>query len=480
MKRDLRRVWSWLLVGAVSLGGSWVYAEEAAPPQTKPADAAPDEAPKEEQPRPERSREGRRGRGRNNGENNNNGAGDSARQFLERFGRFRALDKHEREHETVKTAFRDVVSAPHKSTVRVLSNDKNACLGTIVDAEGYIVTKASEAQGKLSVKLHDNRLYDATLIGVDPKNDVAMLKIEAKDLPTIAWRDANDVPTVGSFLATSGLETLPVAIGVVSVQPRFIAGPRGVLGVMLSQQDGQPGIERVFDDSGAQAAGVKPGDVIVGINGQPVASREELIETIGKFEIEDKVTLKIKRGTEDLELAVRLKARPQSMEMPSDQRKDFQNMLGGPLSERRLGFRLALQHDTVLTPQDCGGPLVDLDGRAVGINIARAGRVNSYALPVSVMLPLVEEMKSGKFAPDPPAVEAKQSLAQRLEALKQSESNLGMKLAELVSSIQKLQETLDAEQLKKAEQEKAATETELGKIKAELEKIQQEKTSLEK
>lgn len=482
MKRDLRRVWSWLLVGAVSLGGHWVYAQEAAPPQDKPADSAPEEAPKEDQPRPERSREGRRGRGRNNGENNGeNSGGDVGRQYLERFGRFRALDKHEREHETVKTAFRDVVSAPHKATVRVLSNDKNACLGTIVDAEGYIVTKASEAKDKLSVKLHDNRLYEAQLIGVDLKNDVAMLKIEAKDLPTIAWRDVNDVPTVGSFLATSGLETLPVAIGVVSVQPRLIAGARGVLGVQLKDADNGAGIDRVFDNTGAHAAGVKAGDVVIGLDENTIKSREDLFEAIGKFEIGDKVKLKIKRGSDELDITVRLRARPAEMESsPSDQRKDFQNMLGGPLSERRLGFSLALQHDTVLTPQDCGGPLVDLDGRAVGINIARAGRVNSYALPVSVMLPLVEEMKSGKFAPDAPAVEAKQSLAQRLEALKQSESNLGMKLSELLSSIQKLQQTPDADQLKKAEQEKAATETELGKIKAELEKIQQEKTSLEK
>src|SRR5690606_17538087 len=73
----------------------------------------------------------------------------------------------------------------------------------------------------------------------------------------------------------------------------------------------------------------------------------------------------------------------------------------GPLSERRTGFPLALQHDTVLTPQECGGPLVDLDGRCVGINIARAGRVNSYALPASVVLPLVAEFKAGKYSPSP-------------------------------------------------------------------------------
>src|SRR5439155_7764402 len=57
-----------------------------------------------------------------------------------------------------------------------------------------------------------------------------------------------------------------------------------------------------------------------------------------------------------------------------------QNTMGSQLSEKR-NFPTILQHDTVIKPTDCGGPLVDLDGRVVGINVARAGRVESYALP---------------------------------------------------------------------------------------------------
>ena len=61
---------------------------------------------------------------------------------------------------------------------------------------------------------------------------------------------------------------------------------------------------------------------------------------------------------------------------------------------------VVLQHDTVLRPNQCGGPVVNLDGQAVGVNIARAGRVASYALPASVVLPLLEELKSGRLAPE--------------------------------------------------------------------------------
>jgi hypothetical protein len=39
-----------------------------------------------------------------------------------------------------------------------------------------------------------------------------------------------------------------------------------------------------------------------------------------------------------------------------------------------------------------------LQGRVVGINIARAGRTESFAIPTSEILPLLEEFKAGKFA----------------------------------------------------------------------------------
>ena len=39
-----------------------------------------------------------------------------------------------------------------------------------------------------------------------------------------------------------------------------------------------------------------------------------------------------------------------------------------------------LPHDTVLNPRDCGGPLVDTSGRAVGLNISRSLRISTYAL----------------------------------------------------------------------------------------------------
>ena len=48
----------------------------------------------------------------------------------------------------------------------------------------------------------------------------------------------------------------------------------------------------------------------------------------------------------------------------------------------------------------CGGPLVNLDGKAVGLNIARASRVSTYALPARLASRCLERLKS-QTAPAP-------------------------------------------------------------------------------
>ena len=66
------------------------------------------------------------------------------------------------------------------------------------------------------------------------------------------------------------------------------------------------------------------------------------------------------------------------------------------LSRRRSGFPQAFAHDAPLRPNDCGGPVVDLDGRVVGLNIARASRAHSLAIPADVVQRVVEEMTVGR------------------------------------------------------------------------------------
>ena len=108
--------------------------------------------------------------------------------------------------------------------------------------------------------------------------------------------------------------------------------------------------------------------------------------------------LAIRRGAETIELMARLEA-DGGLSPRRQGRLDRQNILAGDMSSRRGSFPEALQHDTVLQPEDCGGPLVNLDGEVVGVNISRAGRIESYALTPAVVLPVLEAMKAGQHPP---------------------------------------------------------------------------------
>lgn len=301
------------------------------------------------------------------------------------------LASEERSNSRVLAAFRDVVRSPAQSTVRVFSDGRKAALGAVVDSQGYVVTKASELKGKLECQLLDGRRVPADLIGKDSTVDLALLKISADKLQTISWADAKDA-AVGSWLITTGLEVDPVAIGVVSVSARKIAAPSGALGVQLDQKEDIARIERVMPESAAARAGMEAGDVVLKINSQEIKGRQNLVETVRAFMPGERLELVVKRG--DKEMSINVTLGNLATLFHGGERAEFQNNLGGPLSDRRAGFTLAIQHDTVLRPADCGGPIVDLDGKCLGINIARAGRVESYALPSTLVREVVERLKN--------------------------------------------------------------------------------------
>ncbi len=306
------------------------------------------------------------------------------------FVRVEAADQ-QRNAYAIKNAFRDVVADASRSTVRVLCDDRRTSLGVIVDENGYILTKASELSGEVSCQILGRDTMPARIVAIDEQWDLALLKVDASDLTPIQWSD-EQAPAVGSWLATPGLDALPIAIGVVSVGPREIERRMPALGIVLDNSEQGPRILRVLDDSGAARAGVKEGDVVRELDGKAMDSRETLIEAIRQYSPGDKVRLTVDRGEKTLKIEATL---GEFNSMVHGNREEFQNALGGQLSRRRAGFPLAIQHDTVLTPSQCGGPIVDLEGRAIGLNIARASRVGSYALPAPAIRPLLEQMMGG-------------------------------------------------------------------------------------
>lgn len=290
---------------------------------------------------------------------------------------------------SLHSAFQVVVHDARDWTVRILVDEKPAVMGVVVREDGWILTKASPiSEGVVTCRLPAGETLDAEQRHVWAEHDLAMLKVDANGLSSVRWAGGDD-PAVGQWLATAGQEDVPLGVGIVSVARREIplVHLSGVLGVSLAEGDGPATVVEVIKDSAAARAQLQSGDVVFRIDDEVIPDRQSMIEFIRQHEPGQKIRLNVKRGEEELDFEV-------TLSQPFGQFLNGlaqQNHMGGELSLRRSGFPAVIQHDTVLSPEDCGGPVVDLDGRAVGINIARAGRTESYAVPAGVIRPLLKE-----------------------------------------------------------------------------------------
>lgn len=296
-----------------------------------------------------------------------------------------------RESPGVMSAFRNIVEPARDWVAEVYCDGKRVALGTIVGADGWILTKASELSGDVVCKLRDGSEHEAKITGVHPDHDLAMLKIEADNLTACEWMDAaNFFP--GQWVASAGTSSDPLALGVVSVAPRQIPAQPGVLGVRIDDGEGGVLIAEAMSNKAAAKAGLRDGDLITALDGEPITSRQQLVRAVQSRSPGTLVRVKYRRGDEEGEVVARL-GRPDPV---------LQDRLGGRLSERADGFPLALQHDSVLDPDECGGPLLGLSGKALGLNIARSGRVMSYAIPAQTVLTVLADLQNGKLAPPAP------------------------------------------------------------------------------
>jgi len=272
--------------------------------------------------------------------------------------------------------------------------------GFIFRPDGYILTNNHVVEGaeRVTVVLQDRREFDAQVVGRDPNTDVAVLKIEAKDLPVVRMGDSDPV-AVGDWVVALGYPLQlgsTATAGIVSAKGRqlgiidrssqasaplehfiqtdaainpgnsggplvdlegraiginsAIASPTGYysgygfavpinlakrvaddlirygevrrpkLGVGISDVDpadaevyrlDRPAgaeVVRVEAGSPAEKAGLRLGDVIVGVDGKGVASSGDLMELLARSEPGRPVTLDVIRYGERLRVRVELGA----------------------------------------------------------------------------------------------------------------------------------------------------------------------------
>jgi len=263
--------------------------------------------------------------------------------------------------------------------------------GVIISKDGYIVTNYHVISGatKIIVKLHDGRKVKAKLIGSDPKTDLAVIKIDAKNLQPIQFTDSSQVKVGDIVLAIGNPFGLSESVthGIVSALNRtsiglnayenfiqtdaainpgnsggalvdlkgrliginsaiisrsggnngigfaipsnmvkFVAVSlitkgkviRGYLGVLISNIDSSKAklygidygvlVNKVEPNSSAAKAGLKPGDIIVAVDGEKVTNAGELRNKIAFKGAGAKVKLRVYRNGQFITLEATLKA----------------------------------------------------------------------------------------------------------------------------------------------------------------------------
>ncbi|MGI8602522.1 MAG: S1C family serine protease [Verrucomicrobiales bacterium] len=322
-------------------------------------------------------------------------ARDARRQG--RQGIFKFDKQFSREEPAIRDAFRELVAPAAKSTVRLRVGGIPVAFGVAVHSDGYIVTKASELNESngLKVEFPGGLRLPALVLDRLEAYDLALLKVEATALTPIVWSDA-PTPTPGAFLAAPSPDGNPVAIGVASVGARNLyEAPQGFLGVGLKR--GASVIEHVYEGGAAERAGLLPEDELLAVEGTEVRSSDDLIGEVSRHRPGEEISVKYRRGSDEREARAQLMDRREFLSQMI-RSHDPMELMHGRLSSHRYSFFNVFQHDLVLEPEECGGPLVDLDGHVVGLDIARAGRVESLAIPASDMKTLLANVVSGKFA----------------------------------------------------------------------------------
>ena len=147
--------------------------------------------------------------------------------------------------------------------------------GVIISSDGYIVTNNHVINNAttLSVKLHDGRTFEAKVIGSDPATDVALIKIDAEDLPTLPFGSSDDL-RLGEWVLAIGYPMdlqSTITAGIVSAKARH-----------LGAIDNKSGIESFIQTDAAVNPG-NSGGALVNTRGELVGINTIIKTSTGSY-----------------------------------------------------------------------------------------------------------------------------------------------------------------------------------------------------
>lgn len=284
-------------------------------------------------------------------------------------------------------------------TVGVFVDNRIVSYGTVASANGFIIAKASEVgmtSADLSVALPDGLTVRGRRMGVDEQLDLMLIATdETFDEPHFA---SETIPAIGSLLVTVGRNGSADAIAVRSLDAYTpgrseVTGPYlGVAARPMSEEEKQangnkPGVilMRVEPGGPAAKAGLKNGDCVMSIDGVVIENQPEVGVAVRTHAAGDVIDVVRTVDGKDETMRVRLAVRPRPYGPPP-------SSMRFPASRRSSGFGPIIQHDGNLRADQMGGPVVDLDGNVVAVNVARADRTKTYALSAAVVKEAIDRL----------------------------------------------------------------------------------------
>ncbi len=252
-----------------------------------------------------------------------------------------------------------------------------------IDGRGNLISKSSRIGTNPRVELSTGGFVSADIVSRDSKNDLVLLRANLPGTTGIDLRrvygDVEEKP--GKLLITpsskDGGEISVWGSKYFAVNRTLMSG--GFLGVEMAVQPnaGRVVFARVRDGA-AKAAGVESGDIVLRMDDVEIRRQGDVRNFLRTKDPNSTITALLERNGEQIEKTIVLGNRPDMTGHVAD------NLIGGK-SLRRDGFSLAIAHDADLKPEDCGGPVFDLNGQFLGVNIARSSRVRSYVIPKTVL-----------------------------------------------------------------------------------------------
>ena len=296
----------------------------------------------------------------------------------------------------VHVAFGTLAASLERSVTQIVDQHGRSVLGTVVSTDGLIVSKNSLVDRNGRCIFSDGKQWPYRVIATDQRRDLCLIEVKRKPTFPVKFDDLPKAisPTVpGTISVSIGRNRTVAAWGVVTLPSydfQIEQTERFELGALLSKfpvSSTGPitGVEvlRVSPRTLAEQMGLMVGDQIRHLNGQKIRTRDQIDTIVRKLQVGDLLTAStVDRFGRSKQISHRVSAKGNT--------SMHDRWGGGPYSKRRFGFGRTLVHDSVLNPENCGGPLVGLKGELLGVNIARSMRVASLAIASEDVLNFVK------------------------------------------------------------------------------------------